>query len=86
MLLIRTVSHEVRLGIAYLEFRGPNSAVWMVLEFECGNWPKFRAKSIMCYFGIAYFRVAPLRIGQNCKNFKKEKNVKNSKTLIKSKN
>jgi hypothetical protein len=71
--------YELGLGIAYLEFRGPNSTVWMAIEFECGNWLKFRAKSVMCYFGLAYFRAAPLRIGRNCNN------IKNSKTVIKSK-
>jgi hypothetical protein len=70
--------YELRLGIAHLEFRGPNSAVWMAMEFECGNWLKFRAKSTMCYFGLAYFRAAPLRIGRNCKKIKKKfKNFKN---------
>jgi hypothetical protein len=65
--------YELGLGIAHLEFRGSNSAVWMAMEFECENWLKFRAKSTMCYFGLAYFRAAPLRIGQNCKNIKKYK-------------
>jgi hypothetical protein len=73
--------YELGLGIAHLEFRGPNSAVWMALEFECGNWPKFRAKSTMCYFGLAYFQAAPLRIGRNCKNLKKSKTIKKSKTF-----
>jgi hypothetical protein len=71
--------YELGLEIVYLEFRGPNSAVWMAMEFECGNWLKFRAKFTMSYFGLAYFRAAPLRVGRNCKN------IKNSKTLIKSK-
>jgi hypothetical protein len=79
--------YELGLRIAHLEFRGPNSTVWMAMEFECGNWPKFRAKSTMCYFGHAYFRAAPLRIGWNCKNLKKYiKNSKTLKTLIKPKN
>jgi hypothetical protein len=67
--------YELELEIAYLEFRGLNSAVWMVMEFECGNWPKLQAKSIMCYFGLAYFRAAPLRIGRNCKNLKINKKL-----------
>jgi hypothetical protein len=70
--------YELGLGIAHLEFRGLNFAVWMAMEFECGNWLKFQAKSTMCYFGLAYFRAAPLRIGRNCKNLKnKLKNFKN---------
>jgi hypothetical protein len=77
--------YELGLGIAHLEFRGPNSAVWMAMEFECGNWPKFRAKFTMCYFGHAYFRAAPLRIGQNCKNLKKYKKLKNFKNFNKTK-
>jgi hypothetical protein len=76
--------YELGLEIAHLEFRGPNSAVWMVIEFECGNWLKFRAKSTMCYFGLAYFRAAPLQIGRNCKNLKKLK-FKNFKNLNKIK-
>jgi hypothetical protein len=63
--------YELGLGIAHLEFKGPNSTVWMAIEFECGNWPKFRAKSTMCYFDLAYFQAAPLRIGWNCKKIKK---------------
>jgi hypothetical protein len=57
--------YELGLGIVHLEFRGPNSAVWVATEFEFGNWPKFRAKSTMCYFGLAHFRAALLRIGWN---------------------
>jgi hypothetical protein len=74
--------YELGFGIAHLEFRGPNFAVWVTIEFEFENWPKFRAKSTMCYFGLAHFRAAPLRIGWNCKNFKKIKckNTKKSKT------
>jgi hypothetical protein len=52
--------YELGLGIANLEFGGPNSAVWMVMEFKFGNWPKFQAKSTMCYFGLLNFRAAPL--------------------------
>jgi hypothetical protein len=33
--------YELGLGIALLKFRGPNSAVWVAMEFEFGNWPKF---------------------------------------------
>jgi hypothetical protein len=83
--------YELGLGIVYLEFRGMNSAVWMAMEFERGNWPKFRAKSTMCYFGLAYFRAAPLRIGRNCKNLEeikncqKFKNFKNFNKIKKSK-
>jgi hypothetical protein len=54
-LLVPVWMYELWLGIAHLKFRGPNSAVWMAMEFECGNWPKFRAKSTMCYFGLPYF-------------------------------
>jgi hypothetical protein len=32
--------YELGLGIAHLKFRGPNSAVWVAIEFEFGNWPK----------------------------------------------
>jgi hypothetical protein len=39
--LVPVWMYELGLGIAYLEFRGPNSAVWMAMEFECGNWLKF---------------------------------------------
>jgi hypothetical protein len=78
--------YELGLEIVHLKFRGPNSAVWMAMEFECGNWPKFRAKSTMCYFGFAYFRVSPLRIGRNCKNLKKIKKSKNFKNFNKIKN
>jgi hypothetical protein len=46
---------------------------------------KFRAKSIMCYFGLAYFRAAPLRIGWNCENLKNIKYSKTLKKLIKKK-
>jgi hypothetical protein len=28
---------ELELGIAHLEFRGLNSAVWVAMEFEFGN-------------------------------------------------
>jgi hypothetical protein len=74
--------YELELGIAYLAFRVPNSVVWEVMEFEFRNWPKFQAKSAMCYFDLAHFRAAPLRIGWNCKNFKKKlKKSKKSKTL-----
>jgi hypothetical protein len=52
--------YQLGLGIAHLEFRGLNYAVWVAMEFECENWPKFRAKSTMCYFGIAYFRAVLL--------------------------
>jgi hypothetical protein len=71
--------YELGLGIAYLEFRVLNFAVWVVMEFEFENWPKFRAKSTICYFGLAHFRAASLRIGWNCKNFKKSKNSKKAK-------
>jgi hypothetical protein len=80
--------YELGLGIAHLEYRSLNSAVWMAMEFEYGNWPKFRAKSTMCYFGLAYFRDSPLRIGRNCKNlkiYKKFKNYKNQKNVENSK-
>jgi hypothetical protein len=60
--LVHIWMYELGLGIAHLEFRGPNSAVWVAMEFEFGNWPKFRAKSTMCYSGLAYFRAALLRI------------------------
>jgi hypothetical protein len=36
--------YKLGLGIAHLEIRGSNSAVWMAMEFECENWLKFRAK------------------------------------------
>jgi hypothetical protein len=62
--------YELELGIAHLEFRGPNSAAWVAMEFEFGNCPKFQAKSTMCYFGLAHFRDAPLQIGWNCKKSK----------------
>jgi hypothetical protein len=84
--LVPVWMYELGLGIAHLEFRGPNSDVWMAMEFECGNWPKFRAKSTMCYIGHAYFRAAPLRIGRNYKNLKNIKKIKNFKKLIKPKN
>jgi hypothetical protein len=78
--------YELGLGIAHLKFRGPNSVVWMAMKFECGNRQKFRAKSTMCYFGLAYFRAASLQIGRNCKNLQNIKKSKTFKTLIKSKN
>jgi hypothetical protein len=31
--------YKLGLGIALLEFRGLNFAVWVVMEFEFGNWP-----------------------------------------------
>jgi hypothetical protein len=54
--------YELGLGVAHLEFRGLNFAVWLAMEFEFGNWPKFSAKSksTMCYFGLAHFRAALL--------------------------
>jgi hypothetical protein len=33
--------YELGLGIAPLEFRGMNSTVWVAMEFEFGNCPKF---------------------------------------------
>jgi hypothetical protein len=75
-LLVPVWMYELVLGIAHLEFGGLNSAVWVVMEFKFENWLKFRAKSTMCYFGLAHFRAAPLRIGWNCKNLKKSKNQK----------
>jgi hypothetical protein len=46
--------YELKLEIAHLKFRDSNSALCVVMEFELGNLPKFRAKSTMCYFGLAY--------------------------------
>jgi hypothetical protein len=52
------------------------------MEFKYGNWPKFQTKSTMYYFGLAHFGAAPLRIGWNCKNFKKKlKTLKKLKKL-----
>jgi hypothetical protein len=68
--------YELGFGISHLEFRGPNFVVWVAMEFEFGNRPKFQAKSTVCYFGLAHFQTVPLRIGWNCKNFK-IKNIKN---------
>jgi hypothetical protein len=76
--------YELGLGIAHLEFRGPNSTVWVPMS-EFGNCLKFRAKSTMCYFSLACFRAAPLRIGLNCKNFEKIKIYKKFNNLKKIK-
>jgi hypothetical protein len=75
--------YELGLGIAHLKFGSPNSAVWVVMEFKFGIWPKFQAKSTMCYFGLAHFRAARLQIGWNCKKFKKIKKFKNFKKIKK---
>jgi hypothetical protein len=81
--------YELGLGISHLKFSGPNFVVWVAMKFKFGNWPKFRVKSTMCYFGLAHFQAALLRIGWNCKNFfkKKSKTLKNKKCeKIKNKN
>jgi aminopeptidase N len=76
--------YELGLEMANLEFEGPNSAVWMVMEFKFGNWPKFRAKSTMCYFGLLHFRAALSKLAgivKTSKNKIKMKNIKKSKTF-----
>jgi hypothetical protein len=60
MLNVPVWMYELGLGIAYLEFRAPNFAIWVAMKFKFGNWSKFQAKSTMCYFGLAHFRAAPL--------------------------
>jgi hypothetical protein len=60
IVIVHVWMYELGLGIAYLEFRDLNFAVWMSIEFECGNWPKFQTKTTMCYFSLAYFRATPL--------------------------
>jgi hypothetical protein len=79
-LLVSVWMQELGLGIAHLEFRGPNSTVWVAMS-EFGNCLKFWAKSTMCYFSLACFRAAPLWIGWNCKNFEKIKIYKKFKNL-----